>query len=509
MHSKTDHDLAKSFFMSGLTHLELQDYLNAEICFKNAYNILPNKPSILINYSASLIKLEKWLECEKICSQLLVIDPENLEGNLNLGISLANRHAPESAIRFFDKALRLNENYLPALINKANALQDVFKHDEALPYYQKVLLLNPRSEEALIGLGNIQIHLKLYDLALKSFNAALEINSYNPQALCNKGMLLIRLGQYSEGWKLYESRWNIPGGIKNYPKLKIPACRNVNQLNNKTIAIIAEQGFGDSIQFSRFLLRLLQICINIKIFFIVPQALSTLFCSLHPDIKILINNEYSGEQVNNHADFFLPLLSLPMLLGIDNSSIPTSTPYLHPSRSKQQLWLNKLNTNIAGPPPFRIGITWSGSGKYASQLNTRRDIPFALVQKLLDQFKSRNLEFHCLHKELLDSELEALEHNRNIYLHSQYLNNFEDTAALMCSMDLIISIDTSIAHLAGALNLRNLLLLPDPPDFLSPMTGNRTPWYQSTRIIRQIKANEWDSVIDESIVFIDKLLKTR
>lgn len=509
MRNDKNQELAKSLFATGLSYLELHDYLNAELCFKQAYEILPDRPSILINYAAALIKLEKWSQCEKICSELLAIDPDNLEGNLNTGICLANKCLPVSAINFFDKALRLDNNYIPALVNKANALQDLFKPDEALLNYNKALLLNPGSEEALIGRGNIQIHFKLYDLALQSLKIALEINPKNPQALCNKGMLLIRMGQYSEGWRLYESRWDIPGGRQNYPRLNIPACKNLNQLKGKTLAIIAEQGFGDSIQFCRFLLNLLERCANLKILFVVPEPLATLFESLNSNVKILINNQYSTEQVNNHADYFLPLLSLPMLLNIDSSSIPISTPYLYPSRSKQQLWSNKLNTNIAAPRPFRIGITWSGSGKYASQLNTRRDIPFALVQKLLDQFKSRNLEFHCLHKELLDSELEALEHNRNIYLHSQYLNNFEDTAALMCSMDLIISIDTSIAHLAGALNLRHLLLLPDPPDFLSPITGDRTPWYQSTRIIRQIKTNEWDSVMNESIVFIDKLLNTR
>lgn len=501
----TDQQLARSFFESGLSHLELHDYLSAERFFKQAYDILPNRPSILINYAASLIKLEKWSECENICSELLAIDPENLEGNLNLGICLANKYAPESAIKFFDKVLRVDENYLPALINMANALQDVFKPDEALLNYQKVLSLNPRSEEALIGLGNIQIHFKHYELALQSLNTALEINPENPQALCNKGMLLIRMGKYSEGWRLYESRWDIPGGKKNYPKLKIPACTNLDQLQDKTLAIIAEQGFGDSIQFCRFLPALLENCTNLKIVFVVPEPLATLFSSLGSNVEILINNQYSIDRINN-SDYFLPLLSLPHLLNIKSPSEHNHTPYLFPSYEKRQWWIKKLQSKNASSNPRRIGITWSGSGKYASQSNTRRDLPLSNVKLLLHTFASRNVVFHCLHKEFRHGEVESLRSANNLYFHDNLLSTFEDTASLMCAMDLIISIDTSIAHLAGALNLKHLLLLPDPPDFLSPISGNSTPWYQSTRIIRQIKENEWGSVINEAIAYIDDLL---
>lgn len=494
--------LAKSYFESGLAQLEANDFLNAELNFKQANSLFPNRSSILINYSATLIGLEKWTEGEMICGQLLAIDPDNLEANINIGICLVHKNLPETAIKYFDKALALNSSYLPALINKANALQDIFNPEEALLYYQKALLLSPKSEEVLIGIGNIQIHFKLYDLALQSLNTALEINPNNPQALCNKGMLLIRLGQYSEGWKLYESRWNIPGGLKNYPKLKIPACTNVNQLNNRTIAVFAEQGFGDSIQFCRFLFSLLECCVNVKILFLAPQSLTSLLSSLHANIKILANDQSSIEYINNCADYFLPLLSLPSILNISNSSIQVSTPYLHPSRNKQLTWNAQVNVGNTSAHPFRVGISWSGSGRYASQLNTRRDLPFDEVQRLLSAFDNHNLQFHCLHKEFRNGELELLKHNHNVYLHSHHLKTFEDTAALMCTMDLIISIDTSIAHLAGALNLRHLLLLPDPPDFLSPMTGDTTPWYPSTKIIRQTKPNHWDLVIQECIDFI-------
>lgn len=505
MSTDKDQQLAKLFFESGLSHLKLHDYLNAEQCFKQAYDILPNRPSILINYAASLIKFEKWSECEKICRELLAIDPENLEGNLNLGICQVNKYEPESAIKFFDKVLRIDENYLPALINKANALQDVFKPEEALLNYQKVLSINPKSEEALIGLGNIQIHFKYYDLALQSLNTALEINPENPQALCNKGMLLIRMGKYSEGWRLYEYRWDIPGGKKNYPKLKIPACTTLGQLRDKTLAIIAEQGFGDSIQFCRFLPVLLENCTNLKIVFITPKPLASLFASLNSNVEILINNQFSIERINN-CDYFLPLLSLPHLLNIKNPSEYNHTPYLYPSHDKRQWWLKRLHSKHTSPKLYRIGITWSGSGKYASQRNTRRDLPLHVVKHLLNTFASKNIEFHCLHKEFRHGEIGSLGSTKNLFFHDSFLSTFEDTASLMCAMDLIISIDTSIAHLAGALNLKHLLLLPDPPDFLSPISGDSTPWYESTKIIRQIKENEWGSVTNEAIAYIDVLL---
>jgi len=507
MHSDSDQQLAKLHFESGLAYLESNDFLNAELSFKKAYNILPNRPSILINYAATLIRLENWSECEKICAALLAIEPNNLEGILNTGICFAHQNLPEDAIKFFDKALQINDNYLPALINKANALQDVFNPDEALLYYQKVLLLNPRSEEALIGLSNIQTHFKFYELALGSLNSALDINPSNPQALCNKGMLLIRLGQFREGWKLYESRWDIPGGRKNYPNLKIPPCKDLKQLNGKTLAVIAEQGFGDSIQFSRFLIFLLKTNTNLKILFLVPLPLASLFRSLSPDIKILTNNQQSTDLIDNTADYFLPLLSLPHLLKITNPSAFNYTPYLHPSQDKKKWWLDKINSKNVPSRPFRIGITWSGSGKYSSQLNTRRDLPFDEVQRLLIPFDNINLQFHCLHKEFRHGELERIKNNSNIYLHNDYLRTFEDTAALMYAMDLIISIDTSIAHLAGSLNLKHLLLLPEPPDFLSPISGDFTNWYPSTKIIRQTITSEWATVINECIVIINALVK--
>ena len=307
---------------------------------------------------------------------------------------------------------------------------------------------------------------------------SISINSNYADAHWSKSIIKLLLGEYEEGWALYEWRWESGQShpIENYTHR---LWLGNEPIKNKVILIHAEQGFGDNIQFCRYI-KLIENLEPRKIILSFPKELIKIISTLDSKFEIIDRGGLIPE-----FDIHCSLLSLPHALKTTLNNIPASIPYLFADTIKTQHWREKLGKKSKP----RIGVTWSGSRLLKNDHNRS-----LLLNQLVPLF-DLPLEFHALQKEIRACDLEVLNKLKQVKLHQDELLDFSDTAALIECMDLIISVDTSIAHLAGALGKEVFIMLPFAPDFRWMMNRKDSPWYPKAKLFRQEKLHDWDSVV--------------
>lgn len=484
------------YFERGLEYFQKNNFEKAEIEFLHALELSPNRPSILVNLSATLIKLERWVEAENICAKLIKITPDDVEGLINLGTCQINNNKLSLALSSFDSAIEIDPKSSIALCNKGNLLYEINNLSDAKNCFVEALKINPASEESLIGLALTENAFCNYDEGLRHLYAVLKINPNNQKAKWNLALSELRLGNYCDGWGLYESRWQIPGLKESLKPLSSPLWLGQHSISGKTIFIYSEQGYGDIIQMSRYLPLLVKM--GAKVIFETPQNLCELMKSLDPEITVYAKGEIQDYSRLKH-DYHCPIMSLPLAFKTTLDSVPSKVPYLHSNSSKAAFWNSILASNNqlsnlrkSDKASISIGITWSGSGHYAGKINSRRNLPFIEVVNLCNSLLSEQISFHCLHPYPLREELLSVHRPKNLYFHVNQLESFADTAALISNLDLIVSIDTATAHLSGALAKPTILLIPNPPDFMSLTNRKDSPWYPKTRLLRQEESGHWN-----------------
>ena len=488
---------AKHLFELGLYFFEEENFSEAEEQFKKALELVPDRPSILVNLSATLIQLGKFEAGEQVCQKILNTEPSNYDALLNLSVCLLKTGHELRALEYLDQAITIDPHSERAWTNKGNVFQEINDFAQASTCFDRALQLNSQSQEAYIGRGNLRNELKAYQSALEDFDAALELNPSNPQAKWNKALSLLRLGNFEEGWELYEARWQVPGMREHKRHFNVPLWLGKESLKDKTILIYAEQGYGDTIQFSRYI-PLLE-SMGAKVILEVPKPLTQLMHSSNKSIKVIERGSLDSQEIKSQVDFQCPIMSLALAFRSTLDTIPNKTPYLFAEEQKRVSWREKLQAITKDSSlkniPLRVGISWSGSGHYAGKKNSKRDIPENKIADLINRFKGSNIEFHSLQiEERRNQDVFKLARGY-FYSHAKHLDNFNDTAALIMELDLIISIDTATAHLAGALNMPTLLLLSDPPDFISLTERTDTPWYPKTKLLRQATRDDWSSAL--------------
>ena len=502
---------AKHLFELGLYFFEEEDFSKAEERFKEALRLAPDRASILVNLSATLIQLGKWEECEKACQKILSIEPSNYDALLNLSVCLSKTGYELQALEYLDQAIAIDPHSERAWTNKGNLFQEIDELSQASTCFDIALQLNSQSQEAFIGRGNLRNELKAYQSALEDFDAALELNPYNPQAKWNKALSLLRLGNFEEGWELYEARCQVPGMREHKRHFNVPLWLGKESLKDKTILIHAEQGYGDTIQFSRYI-PLLE-SMGAKVILEVPKPLAQLMRNSRKSIKVIERDSMGSYNIEGPLDFQCPIMSLALAFRSTLDTIPNKTPYLFAEEQKRVSWREKLQAITKDSSlqniPLRVGISWSGSGHYAGKKNIKRDVSAKNIADLINHFDGKKIEFHSLQIEKEKSqEIHSLVKS-GFYSHADQLKDFSDTAALMAEMDLVISIDTSTAHLAGALNMLTLLLVPDPPDFMALIDITQSPWYPNTTLLRQNKHHCWEAPIGAATALIQEFSNTK
>ncbi len=472
-------DRAKELFLEGLKALEGQEFLLAEEKFLGSLKLLPNRVSTLINLAATQIKLKKYSLALESINQVLSIDQGSSEGWLNLGLIYSKQLQYEQALGSFDKAIKINPGYAQAYLNKANSLLELKRHEEALDYLDQAIKLESNYAEAWYNKANVLTELKRNHEALRNLDQAIMLESNYADAYWNRALLKLLIQDFQGGWEDYEYRWN-RAGAEQYRYLHIPALKTTTNLKNIKILIWAEQGYGDTLQFSRYVAVLLEF--GAELIFAVQPALKRLVAHSIPEVSVIAHDE-----VDAVYDFQLPLLSLPRLLELDLSSLSPTQPYIFPNPDKVGYWKDKLNLS---KDKLNIGIACSGSLQVDLQNGNKRPIPLRMFTELMPR-----CNLFLIQKDLRDDDRVYLNACPEITYLGDSIQNFDDSAAMVACMDMIISIDTSLAHLAGAMGKKSFVLLPYLADWRWFEGTQECPWYKSLTLFRQLTQGDWSPVV--------------
>jgi Flp pilus assembly protein TadD len=483
------------------------DEAAAALC--HAVRLRPRYPEALSNLGDVLRQQGKLAEAESVLRQSIAVKPSGAAMN-NLGLVLIERDKPAQAAPLLRRAVELNADDLAARKNLGSALRLSGQTAAAVEVLQAATELAPRDADAWFGLGNalraahdtagaaaayrrahqirpepsadLLVNLAgalvdcgEIDAAIATGCKAVALAGNSPGAKYNLALALLLSGRLEEGWNLYESRWGCEGFLDTLPLLPRPLWDGSDP-SGLTVLLRAEQGCGDTIQFARYVPLLAER--GARIILECQPELKSLMASLcSRSVRVIAR----GEDLCNF-DCHLPLLSLPYFWRTTVETIPASTPYLRPDGGPMAAWASRL----AGVREFKCGLVWAGNPLHRN--DHHRSMPLSALAPLAS---INGVRFFSLQKE----RRELASGFPGLVDLAPDLNDYSDTAAALAHLDLLISVDTSVVHLAGAMGRPVWTLLPRVPDWRWMMGTDRTPWYPTMRLLRQSKEGDWASVV--------------
>lgn len=419
-------------------------------------------------------RLNEAIDCYQTA---LTLSPDSVEAHNNLGRVLISQSKLEEAVKSCQKAIMLKPDHASAYFNLGNAYQNQGKLDAAIESYQKALLFKPDDADTYSNLGSVFHSLGQYDNALASYAASLQLQPGHAAAHTNESFICLLLGNFELGWQKHEWRWQT-NGKKEWRNFKQPLWLGKESLRGKTILLHAEQGLGDTIQFCRY--AKLVAAKGAIVVLEIQSGLESLLSGLEGVCQIVVNGEPLPA-----FDYHCPLLSLPLAFDTRLDTIPVQVPYLASNPARVDVWRARLGEKTNR----RVGLVWSGNAAQGNDRN--RSIPLNRLVKLV----SDQAHFVSLQKEIREGDKLILYGRQDIACFEDDLVDFSETAALISNMDLVISVCTSVAHLAGAMGKPVWLLLAFNADWRWLVDRSDTPWYPSVRLFRQTRIGDWDSVV--------------
>lgn len=486
-HAEALHDLDKAIALkpdfaaahnnrgNALKALGLRD--EALASYDKAIAADANFTMALINAGALLTEMNAPEAALLRLDQAVARAPASVEAHVNRAAALLKAMRFEDALAASERALALDPNHPLAHNNRAIALRDLDRIDEALAEFAKAITGAPQNAQMHNFHGALLERSERYDEALASYDAAMALG--DADGAFNRALLKLKLGAFEEGWRLYESRWSTSRITEKRRTFDAPLWLGGDDLRGKTILLHMEQGQGDAIQFCRY--ASMVEAKGARVILEAHPSLVTLFRSLSPSIEIIERGTPAPA-----FDFHCPLLSLPLAFGATLETIPARTPYLAASPEKTAQWRDRLGAKHAP----RVGFCIVGGA--VAQNNRERSIPIETFERLFEL----DLDFHCLQKEIPPADHQVLKRHARVRTHCADLKDFSDTAALAANMDLVVSVETAVAHLAGALGLRLWIPLSHTGDFRWLTKREDSPWYPTARLIRQPRPNAWDAVVE-------------
>ncbi len=378
----------------------------------------------------------------------------------------------DEALEACEKALSLKPDLADVWLCRGNILCELGQQSGALSAYDRALRLEPELASAWLGRGRAMFSLNRHSEALSALDKAVAIDGEFPEPRYNKSLVALSLGDYETGWALYEWRWKVRSFTSPQRRFRQPLWLGESSIDDQTILLHAEQGLGDAIQFFRYVSLLRDR--GCRIVAEVPRSLIPLFRIGHEGIGFVARGDALPD-----FDIHCPFMSLPLAFDTTLHNVASRCPYVFAADAKLNHWRAKLG-NSAKP---RIGLSWSG--------NTRPDPNRSIPTGELDAILDADADWHSLQKELRSADSNFLAQRPQLRDHSAALDDFSDTAALISEMDLIITIDTAVAHLAGALAKPVWILLSYHADFRWLCERESSPWYPTARLFRQKNAGDW------------------
>jgi len=463
--------------MTVLTHGK--KYEQALRVVDRALSIEPNNPELWNSRGQLLHHLKRHDEALTNFARAVQLKPDSAEFQLSLGNLHLDRQRFDAALQCYDRAIALNTKFAEAHLSSANVWMERQELARAVECCEKALAIRPDYAPAMLLRANIFLHLGRRDPAFKSFDAAIAAAPDYHDAYYHRGSARLLTGQFQAGWRDFEHRWKVADCGFDRPILEAAEWQG-EPLKGKSLVVYSEQGLGDTIQFARFLPDIAR-----------TGAKVTFLC--HPNL-IRLFQVFAGEmeltglvEADRRFDFQCALMSLPLRLGIGLEDIPRGGSYLVPENDLVAAWQTRI-----GETGFKVGLCWQGNPE--GTIDKGRSI---LLEKYLPLASVPGVRLISLQKDHGLEQLSRLPPAMNIETLHAFdggKDSFIDTAAIMQNLDLVITSDTAIPHLAGALNRPAWVALKHIPDWRWMIERDDSPWYKSLRLFRQPVPGDWDTV---------------
>ena len=415
-------------------------------------------------------------EAETAYRKVLAQSPNNPEALHLLGLAAHEKGSSKTGLSLIRKALTLRGDDADMLRNLAAILISLNRPEEAVVFQEREARVNPGDPETLCRLGNTLSGLGRYEDALSRFQQALEQNPNSAEAHWGRAFIRLLKGDYAEGWADYEWRTKHDGLALPRQEIPYPAWDG-SPLDGGRILLHAEQGYGDILQFSRFAPQVAHM--GGQVVLACPKALRRLMGTL-AGVELIVSGRDAVPEIHHHA----PLMSLPAILGTTLETVSPDRPYLASDPALSSIWAPRIEPH----PGIKVGIAWRGSAGHTGDLDrsgeARLFSPLAHVEGV------------CLFSLQMETTAEELDALPGIIDLASEFQDFADTAAALEHLDLVISVDTAVVHLAGALGCPAWVLLAFAPDWRWLLDRDDSPWYPSVRLFRQPERGDWPTVME-------------
>jgi tetratricopeptide (TPR) repeat protein len=472
---------------------ELKRFEEALASYEYALTLRPDLADAHANRGSALHALKRFDEALASYDRALALRPDDAEAHYNRGNALHALKRFEEALADYGHALALRPDYVEALANRGVTLHEQKRFAEALASYDRALAVRPDYAEAFVNRGVTLHELKRFEGALASYDRAIALRPDYAQAHFNEAVCRMLIGDFDRGWQKLEWGWETEQ-LKNAKRtFSQPLWLGSDEIAGKTVLLHGVHGFGDTIQFCRYVPRVVER--GARVILEVQEPLHALMGTLPGAAQIVTR----GAPLSDF-DLHCPLLSLPLAFGTRLATIPSQTPYLRASPQAVMDWNGRLGPRHRP----RIGLAWSGRPEHNNDQNRSMKL-----STLLSPLAGFNATYVSLQREVRADDAPVLQGRSDVLHFGEELKNYADTAALIANLDLVISVDTSVAHLAGALAKPVWILLPFMPDWRWLLDRDDSPWYSTARLFRQDETRGWDSVMARVRAALDEYSRRR
>ncbi|HLZ06217.1 MAG TPA: tetratricopeptide repeat protein [Bradyrhizobium sp.] len=482
--------------------------------FDKAVQLAPDDAELWKQLAGALVALSRPADALVVYQQVLKLDPRHFEAAYWSGVLLHQLERFEEALTYFNLCHQWQDDHAPTLLYRARTLRALKRHDECLQDYQRLHEQTPDDLLVCNNIGDALLGLDRTREGLEWFERALLLRPDQVAVLANKGLALYQLhrfdeaiaayagvkaldpddarsawqlahlhlqtGNFDAGWIEREARWKVSDFSPDYPKFAEPKWLGNEDINDKTILVCTDEGIGDAVQFARYVPLLAARGANVVL--VVQGGLCPLLSGL-PGVSACLP---FGTRQFPPFDMHCPIMSLPLAFGTTLDTIPPAS-YLPPLPSeKVQAWKARLGAHDR----LRVGLAWSGNPKQGN--DRRRSMPLRTLAPLFDC----DATFVSLQKDLRADDKAFLEGHTDIIDLTVGLTDFAETAALIASLDLVITVCTSIAHLAGTLGRETWVMLPHVGDWRWLAGRDDSPWYPTVRLFRQDETHSYAAVVE-------------
>ncbi len=463
--------------------VQRSDFSEAVTLCCRALEVKPSSAEVYIDMGSAMLGLGQAPAAVECLDAALGIDGQSAQAHNNRGLALKALGRTDEAMAAYRQALVLDASNRDAWLNLGVVQRQLDQHAAALESYAQAIVLQPDYAKAYVNRGIVLHDLGRLDEAIAAFDQALALQPAMGEAAWNKSLALLTLGDYGAAWPLYEWRWVNHSTTPPAADSAVPLWDGAAPLAGKRILVQCEQGLGDCIQFARYLPLLADQ--GAHVVFAVYAALAGVMQTLRGVAEIV---PHTGP--HPQTDYRVLLMSLPLLFKTTLATIPAPARYLQVPPSALQQWAMPLGANSR----MRVGLVWRGSPSH--QNDHKRSIPLAQLMALLPSGRDADVDYVSLQYQPSATEQAVLTQHGVVQM-AKAVADFSDTTAICAQLDLLISVDTSVAHLGGALGVPCWVLVTHSADWRWLLNRSDCVWYPATRVYRQEQAGNWDSVLQK------------